>query len=101
MPPDQAWIETPFGRINSEWPHLERITDDEQKDAGKRSAKQPGPRGLIHPREMRMEYRRILQGTNRKAVSSWLSTNNRCVPFTQNPVLIEGGIRGWVVIPAR
>jgi transposase InsO family protein len=26
-PTDQAWIETLFGHIKGEWPHLEKITD--------------------------------------------------------------------------
>ena len=26
-PTDQAWIETLFGHVKAEWPHLERITD--------------------------------------------------------------------------
>ena len=26
-PTDQAWIETLFGHIKTEWPHLEKITD--------------------------------------------------------------------------
>jgi len=26
-PTDQAWIETPFGHVKGEWPHLERISD--------------------------------------------------------------------------
>ncbi len=26
-PTDQAWIETLFGHVKTEWPHLEKITD--------------------------------------------------------------------------
>ena len=26
-PQDQAWIETLFGHVKGEWPHLEKITD--------------------------------------------------------------------------
>ncbi len=28
-PTDQTWIETLFGHINTEWPHLEKITDSD------------------------------------------------------------------------
>jgi putative transposase len=28
-PTDQAWIETLFGHIKGEWPHLEQLTDPE------------------------------------------------------------------------
>jgi putative transposase len=32
-PTDQAWIETLFGHVKSEWPHLERIRDPGELDA--------------------------------------------------------------------
>ena len=32
-PTDQAWIETLFGHVKGEWPHLEKITDPGELDA--------------------------------------------------------------------
>lgn len=32
-PQDQAWIETLFGHVKGEWPHLEKITDPGELDA--------------------------------------------------------------------
>ncbi len=32
-PTDQAWIETLFGYVKSEWPHLEKIRDPAELDA--------------------------------------------------------------------
>ncbi len=32
-PTDQAWIETLFGHVKSEWPHLEKIVDPGELDA--------------------------------------------------------------------
>lgn len=91
VPQDQAWIETLFGHIKSEWPHLERITDgaeleaeldlvrehyntvrlsaavgyvtpeDEHEGRGQ-AIRKARAEGLIQAREMRMEYRRLLQG---------------------------------------
>ncbi|MGH3500880.1 MAG: integrase core domain-containing protein [Nocardioidaceae bacterium] len=33
VPQDQAWIETLFGHVKGEWPHLEKITDSAELDA--------------------------------------------------------------------
>jgi Integrase core domain len=32
-PPDQAWIETLFGHVKGEWPHLEKIRDPGELEA--------------------------------------------------------------------
>jgi transposase InsO family protein len=32
-PQDQAWIETLFGHVKGEWPHLEKIRDPGEPDA--------------------------------------------------------------------
>ncbi|CAN5395698.1 hypothetical protein BH23ACT6_BH23ACT6_20710 [soil metagenome] len=33
VPQDQAWIETLFGHVKGEWPHLEQITDSAELEA--------------------------------------------------------------------
>ena len=92
-PQDQAWIETLFGHIKSEWPHLEHIRDGAELDAELEVVRQTyntvrlsaavgyvtpddehegrGPAirqarkdGLDQAREMRIEYRRKLQVTS-------------------------------------
>ena len=32
-PQDQAWVETLFGHVKGEWPHLEKITDPGELEA--------------------------------------------------------------------
>ncbi len=41
-PQDQAWIESLFGHVKGEWPHLEKIRDPGELDA----ELHPGPLGL-------------------------------------------------------
>jgi putative transposase len=86
-PTDQAWIETLFGHVKGEWPHLEKITDPADLDAeltrvrtdyntvrlhasigyvtpndeheGRGEAlRQARIRGLVQARQDRIEYRR-------------------------------------------
>lgn len=92
VPQDQAWIESLFGHIKGEWPHLELITDGAELDAelqrvqreyntirlsaavgyvtpddeheGRGEAIRQAHRdGLIQARSMRIEYRRNQQST--------------------------------------
>lgn len=93
VPQDQAWIETLFGHIKSEWPHLEHIRDgaeleaelqivrhtyntvrlsaavgyvtpDDEHEGRGEAIRQARKDGLTQARETRIEYRRNLQVTN-------------------------------------
>ena len=93
-PQDQAWIETLFGHIKTEWPHLEHIQDgaeleaeleivrqiyntvrlsaavgyvtpDDEHEGRGPAIRQARRDGLIRARELRIEYRRKLQVTSR------------------------------------
>lgn len=92
-PQDQAWIETLFGHIKTEWPHLEHIRDgaeleveleivrhlyntvrlsaaigyvtpDDEHEGRGPAIRQARQDGLNQAREMRIEYRRNLQVTH-------------------------------------
>lgn len=87
VPQDQAWIESLFGHIKGEWPHLEHITDpaqleaelelvrieyntvrlhagigyvtpDDEHEGRGEAIRQVRKDGIINARKMRIEYRR-------------------------------------------
>jgi transposase InsO family protein len=86
-PTDQAWIETLFGHVKGEWPHLEKITDpgaldaeldrvrteyntlrlhasigyvtpDDEHEGRGEALRQARLRGLAQARQTRIDYRR-------------------------------------------
>ncbi len=90
-PTDQAWIETLFGHVKGEWPHLEKITDpgdleaeldhvraqyntvrlhasigyvtpDDEHDGRGDAIRQRRCHGLERARQERLDYRRGQQG---------------------------------------
>jgi len=69
-PQDQAWIETLFGHVKGEWPHLEKIRDPGDLDAELNS--------------VRAEYITIRLHASIGYVTPTTSTKAEVMPFASN-----------------